>query len=392
MILKFPDGFLWGTSTAAAQIESSSAHNWRGVTSKDGYTFDRTTEHEKTRIEDIEYIRKLGSVYRCGVDWARLQSEANAPFDMEVVKEYQDFFQALNEAGTRIMFVIHHFTNPIWFEENGSWLNDENIPPFLNYAEQCIEHFGKYAFIWNTFNEPNVYCMNAFMLGNFPPFQTNYFKANKAIKHMGMAHDILYDLLKKDNPDKEIGISQNTAWFDHKNILGAIPAKFTDWWFHKRTAAIFKKVDFWGIAYYAYILFNPMAITEIDNPGKLAKMNIPHDKMWGYRPEGLGRIIRRIYKWYKKPIIITENGICSDDPTKRIQCLKDYLSICHQLIEEGIPLKGYMHWSTWDNHEWHLGPTYRFGLVEVDFETMERRMTVAGEFYNKLTQENQIVV
>ena len=144
--------------------------------------------------------------------------------------------------------------------------------------------------------------------------------------------------------------------------------------------------------YKRQILFNPIAVTEIDHPGKLAKMNIPHDKMWGYRPEGLGRIIRRIYNWYKKPIIITENGICSDDPAKRIQCLKDYLSVCHQLIEEGIPLKGYMHWSTWDNHEWHLGPTYRFGLVEVNFQTMERKMTAAGDFYNKLTQENQIVV
>lgn len=392
MKLKFPEGFLWGTSTAAAQIETASDHNWNGVKSKDGFTFNRTIDHELRREEDAEYISRFGSVYRCGVDWARLQKEAFAPFDQEVVKEYRDFFALLNSKGVKIMFVIHHFTNPMWFEEKGSWLNEDLISAFVDYAKRCIDTFGDYAFIWNTFNEPNVYCMNAFMLGNFPPHQKSYFKANKAIKHMGMAHDILVDLIKQYDSQSEIGISLNTAWFDAQNILGKIPAKFTDWWFHTKAAKHFKKVDFWGISYYAYIPFTPIAVTEIDHPGRLKKMNIPHDQMWGYKPEGLGKILRRFHTIYRKPIIITENGICTPDPQRRISSLKDYLSICHQAIKDGVKLKGYMHWSTFDNFEWHLGPTYNFGLVSVDMNTMDRTMTPAGEFYENICQTNEVII
>ncbi len=389
--LQFPDDFIWGTSTAAAQVETPSDHNWRGVKSKDGYVFDQTTQHELRRMEDLENIRQFGSMYRCGVDWARLQTAAYAPFEMDVVKEYQDFFQALLDADMQIMFVIHHFTNPLWFENKEGWLNNDNVGAFVDYANQCIKYFAPYVANWNTFNEPNVYTLNGYILGQFPPFKKNYFKANRAIGNMGKAHDIVYDMLKEKDGEKPVGISLNTGWFDGIG-LGNIPASFVDWWFHKRTSRLFQRLDYWGISYYAYIPFRPMAITEIDNPGELAKLNIPHDKMWGYRPEGLGRIIHRIYKWYKKPIMITENGICTEDSDKRIQSLKDYLSICHELIAEGIPLKGYIHWCTWDNFEWNLGPTYRFGLVRVDFETMERTMTPAGEFYAKITKENKVDV
>lgn len=392
MRLKFPKGFLWGTSTAAAQIETASEHNWKGIPSIDGYTFNETTEHEKRRMEDLTYIKQFGSVYRCGVDWARLQTKAFAPFEKEVIAEYQEFFQKLNEEGMQIMFVIHHFTNPLWFENNGSWQNADNIPAFVDYAKKCIKHFSKYVFNWNTFNEPNVYAMNAWMLGGFPPQKYNYFKANRAIKHLSQAHNIVYDLLKEATPDKPVGISLNTVWFKAHNFLGYIPAKLCDWWFHWRTAKLFEKVDYWGVSYYAYILLNPFPITEIDKPGKLDKMGLPHDDMWAYKPEGLGKHIRAIYKRYKKPIIITENGICTEDSQKRIASIKDYLKICHELIEEGIPLKGYIHWSAWDNFEWNLGPTFRFGLVRIDLKTKDRTMTEAGVFYSKVTSENAITI
>ena len=222
MKLQFPDGFLWGTSTAAAQVETAFDHQWKGVTSKDGFTFNRTTDHEKRRDEDINYIRHFGTIYRCGVDWSRLQRGAFEPFDMEVVKEYQDFFQKLRDGGTEIMFVFHHFTNPNWFEKNGTWLNAKNIPAFIDYAKQCIKHFGSYASIFNTFNEPGVYAMNSFVVGHFPPFSKNYFKGNKAISVMGQAHDILYDLLKEAFPKIQVGISKYgfLLWYEFTRKTG----------------------------------------------------------------------------------------------------------------------------------------------------------------------------
>ncbi len=390
MKLTFPDDFLWGTSSAAAQIETASDHNWKGVPSMDGYVFDRTTDHEKRRMEDVEYITQFGSIYRCGVDWARLQTAPFADFETDVVKEYQDFFEELNNRGMKIMFVMHHFTNPLWFENNGTWENEKNIDAFVDYGTKCIEHFSDYVYNWNTFNEPNVYAINGWLTGNFPPFKKSLSKADKVIKNLAAAHDIMYAILQVKTPSKPVGISLNTIWFEAKNVLGIAPAQFANWWFHKKVADLFQDLDFWGISYYANILLDPTPITYIETPEKVEKLGLPHDKMWIYKPEGLRRYIKKIYDWHPKPIIITENGICTEDSQVRINSIKDYLTICHELIAEGIPLQGYIHWSTWDNFEWNLGPTYRFGLVSIDLETMERSMTEAGEFYKKITETNEL--
>lgn len=392
MFLQFPEGFLWGTSTAAAQIETASEHNWKGFKSKDGHIFKRTTDHELRRTEDIQIIKKFGTVYRCGVDWARLQTEPNAPFVEEVIQEYRAFFKALNEEGVQILFVIHHFTNPLWFEKNGSWLNKSNLKYFINYAEQCMTHFGDLVFNWNTFNEPNVYCLNAYITGNFPPQEKNYFKGTKALENMALCHNQLYPLLKKKFPDVAVGISLNTAFFEGLDFLGRTFAKFTEWWFIDKSAKLFSKVDYLGLSYYAHILFKgATALTAIDHKDNLEALAYEHDNMWVYNPEGLRKIIRKLYSEYKLPILITENGICSDHAEDRINCLKDYLKIIHELMhEDQIPFLGYIHWSTFDNFEWNLGPTFRFGLAKVDLKTKDRTITKAGQFYSKICEEKGI--
>lgn len=390
MKLHFPDDFIWGTSTAAAQIETASDHNWKNFKSKDGHTFNRTTDHEKQRTEDIKWIKAFGSMYRCGVDWARLQHAPNQKFDILVVKEYRDFFELLLKEDIEILFVIHHFTNPMWFENFGGWLHPKCISTFMNYAEQCIEHFGDLVANWNTFNEPNVYCLNAYITGDFPPQKKNYFSGNKAIGNMAICHNKTYDLLKQNDPNKPVGVSLNTALFEGLNPVGKLVAKFTDWWFINRSAALFKKVDYLGLSYYAHILFKPTALTAIDHKEELERLGYPHDDMWAYNPEGFAKIIMRLYDKYNLPILITENGVCTKDSTKRIESIKDYLKIIHRLIDKGIPFLGYIHWSTFDNFEWNLGPTYRFGLASVDLETKERSMTKAGQFYSNICKENAI--
>lgn len=390
MLIQFPESFFWGSSTSSSQIETASAHTWRGFKARDGHIFDRTIDHEKRRLEDLEYIRRFGQVYRCGVDWARLQAAAFAPFDPVVVDEYQVFFSRLRDAGMHIMLVLHHFANPLWFEERGGWLEENNISAFADYAQQCQLHFGRYVSYWNTFNEPNVYAAAAYLLGFFPPHRKKLSKANRVLNFMGQAHRVAHDLIKDQYPMHQVGISLNTAWFEGLQPLGRIAARLADRWFHRKASRYFNAGDFWGLSYYAYVPFNPQPITEIDKPGKLAKMGIPHDRMWGYKPEGLGRMLRRFYKWYKKPLIVTESGICTNDPEVRIRSIKEYLQVIDRVMDEGIPVQGYIHWSTFDNFEWHLGPTYRFGLVAVDPETKERMMTPAGEFYAEITRTGRL--
>ncbi len=392
MRLVFPDNFLWGTSTAAAQVETAGEHPWRGLRSLDGYVFERTTDHELRREEDAKIIARYGSVYRCGVDWSRLQREPFAKFDKAEVAAYSRFFEDLRTRGVGLMFVLHHFAHPNWFEQNGAWTNEDNIPFFLDFVRQCIKHFGEYVKVWNTFNEPNVYAMNAYILGNFPPRKKgSYLTANKVLDNMGKAHDIAVTMLR-DKSDAPVGISLNTACFEGRGVLGKLVAAFVRWWFMTRAARPFERCDFWGLSYYAYMIFDPFPMDAISRKKDLEKLGIPHDKMWGYRPEGLGEVMRGFHQKYKKPIIITENGICTDDAQQRITGIKDYLVICHKAIQDGVDLQGYMHWSTWDNFEWHLGPTFRFGLVRVNFDTMEREMTAAGAFYEKVVRENGLEI
>ena len=393
MFISFPKSFFWGTSTAAAQVETAGDHPWRGLQARDGSRFERTTDHELRRTEDAGYIIRFGTVYRCGVDWSRLQTAPMAKFDPNVVEEYRAFFAGLLDKGVRLMLVLHHFSHPNWFERAGAWTKEENIPFYINYVQQCIKHFGAFAGYWNTFNEPNVYAYNGFFSGDFPPHRKGAYRiANRVLDNMGAAHDIARLLIREKFKGAPVGISLNTAYFRAANLLGVPVAAFARWWFLHRAARPFRKCDFWGLSYYACILFDPFPVNAIDHLAKVQKRGLPHDKMWIYRPDGLGWVLRRFWKKYRKPIIITENGICTDDPAQRIQALKDYLRVCHQAIQQGVDLLGYIHWSAWDNFEWHLGRTYRFGLVRVNFDNMERTMSNAGLFYEKIVQQNGVEI
>ena len=392
MHLQFPNDFFWGTSTAAAQIETASDHSFKGLRSRDGHLFDRTSDHEKRRAEDAQHIQRFGTIYRCSVDWARLQTEPMGAFHHEVVEEYKTFFKQLTEGGTKIMFVLHHFANPKWFEEKGGWLYEENIGFFSDFTKKCIHNFGKYVSYWNTFNEPNSYAFSAYMSGDFPPFRKSYSKANEVLGNMGIAHDTVYTMLKVHDATKPIGISLFTALFTAKNVLGWLPAKFADWWFHTKTANHFEKCDFWGLSYYANIIMNPFPISEIHQPGKLDEMGLRHDKMWAYEPKGLGIMLRHFSKKYQKPIIVCENGICTDSDDERIEAIKDYLQEVHSAIKSNVHVAGYIHWTTFDNHEWHLGPSFRFGLMRVDPETKDRIDTPAARFYEQVTKQNSVDV
>ncbi len=392
MRLEFPKSFFWGTSTSAAQTETAFDHQWKGFVARDEFVLERTTDHEKRRAEDVEYIRQFGTVYRCGVDWSRLQRAPYADFDAATVAEYRDFFQTLNAQGTKILLVLHHFANPNWFENHkGGWLNRDNIPAFIDFVQQCVKHFGEFVFNWNTFNEPNAYAICSYFLGTFPPQKRSYFKANRALRHLAIAHDIAYDLIKQKYPDAAVSISLNLTYFKPLNTLGYVSAGFADWWYNRRTATIFlHKMDYWGISFYAYVPMNPFPITEVDNPGKLGQLKIPRDKMWGYHPPALGILLRRLYRRKKMPLIIIENGICTDDPKERIRSIQEYLKVIYDTLQAGVDIRGYIHWSTWDNFEWNLGPSYRFGLVHVNNYTKERMMTDAGRFYAQVTKDNAV--
>src|ERR1043165_775012 len=334
MQLRFPPDFFFGTSTASYQIETPFEHDWQGVKSRDGYAFNRTSDHEKRFKEDAEIIAYCAPNYRMSLMWSKLQREPYGKLDEATVKEYRAFLDDLKQRGVDIMMVLHHFTNPLWFAAKGGWERKENIDLWIDFSKQVVDEFGSYVTCWNTFNEPNVYASCGWITGNFPPRKTNLFLASKVIRNMGKAHHVVYDYIKANLPSQPVGISHNTVLFTAENLLGVIPAKLSDWWFMERCLRPFSdKLDFFGLSYYAKMSHDPMPITYLDTPEKIEKLGKPHDDMWEYYPEGIRLCIERYWNRFKLPVIITENGVCTKDDKVRVQAIKDYLKIIKDCME-----------------------------------------------------------
>ncbi len=386
----FPKDFIFGTSTAAAQIETAFEHDWQGVQSKDGYIFDRTTDHELRLEEDAEIISSLAPYYRMGLMWSKLQREPFGDLHPETVLHYKTFLKDLKTKGVKIMMVLHHFTNPRWFANQGSWEKEENIHGWIDFAKKAIDVFAENVTLWNTFNEPNVYATNGWLTGFFPPFKNNPVKAAIVVKNMGRAHDEVYAYIKSKHPHQPVGISHNAIVFTSENILGWFPERLSDWWFMEWIPRHFENVDFFGMSYYARVSHDPMPITYMNSPDKLKKLGKLHDDMWEYHPEGLRTCIDRYWNKYKKPIIITESGVCDSTDVLRQQAIVDYAKILHQALQDGIDIQGYFWWSTWDNFEWNLGPSMRFGLYECDVRTKDRIKRPSAEVFRKLSHHKMI--
>jgi beta-glucosidase len=386
----FPPDFLFGTSTAATQIETADGHDWQGVKARDGHVFERTTDHEARRHQDAEIISSLAPAYRMSLAWSRLQRGPLEPFDPSVVAEYVAFLEDLRARNVRVMMVLHHFTNPRWFTDRGGWEKSANVRYFLDFGRKVVQAFGPYVSQWNTFNEPNVYVSYGWLTGFFPPFKRNPLLALRVLKNLGAAHDSMYAEIKKAFPEHPVGISHNAVVFDAENLFGQIPSTLADWWFMEHVPSFFTLSDFFGMSYYARVTHDPLPVTYIDTPNKIKQYGLPHDDMWEYHPQGLRTCLERYWKKYRKPIVITENGVCDERDTLRQQAIRDYAEIIHQALADGIDIRGYYWWSTWDNFEWHLGPTRRFGLYACDLETRERTPRASAKLYATLAHSRTL--
>lgn len=381
MIKKFPKDFLFGTSTSACQIETTKGTNWHGLKTRDNHVVDRNIEHDLRRMEDAEIIATLGNAYRFNPDWAKLQKRPFAQLDPKAVEDYRKFMGFLKDKGLYLMLTLHHFANPDWFESAGSWKSDEAPEVFADYSRMMAREFGDLTNSWNTINEPTTHTFNGYLLGFFPPNKKSLPLAIQVLKQQKRAHQRVYNAIKDILPEQEVGISNATMDFHPESFFGNLTATIAKKVYLQIVPDMFKETDFVGVSYYGKIPFTPLPVTEIENPGKLSSMNREHDKMWEYYPQGLEDIIAYFHRRYNKPIIVTENGCCTDDDSFRMRSINDHLSAIHDSMANA-DVRGYFHWSTFDNVELHLGPSMRFGLVNVDYQTMERKIKPSGKFYS----------
>ncbi len=390
MDLPFPDDFMWGTSSAFACIETASDHTFSGLKARDGHLLTRTTDHEKRRLQDVDHIARFGSIYRCSVDWARLQAKAFDSFNKVAVAEYREFFAALNHRGVRIVFVLHHFAHPEWFERDGGWKWESNQEVFYDYATRCMDAFGDLVYSWNTLNEPNIFALNAYYQGLWPPYAKSLTQASRVLGNMAQAHEHLYRRLKDRFPAAPVGYCLHTVFAEGRGFRAQATARLFDWWFYSRPIQLFTPTDYVGLSYTAYVVFDPDPLMVSTDATRLEQLGIEHDRLWPLKPDGLAYNISRVHKDTGKPIWVFDNGVCTDDPERRIAITKRYLAAVHSAIRERVPVMGYAHKTAWDSFEWHFGPTYRYGLLHVDLGTMDRENTAAADWYEHLVASSTV--
>lgn len=227
MRLEFPQGFLLGVSSASAQIEGGEVgSNWndwyhRGFI-KDGSDPAVADDHWNRWREDCELMASLHlPIARLGIEWARVMPERGKP-DEAVITRYRQELAYLKELGIRPLVTLHHFSNPMWFEEAGGFAKRENLEDFLDFARLCVRRFGDLVSDWITINEPNVYATNGYFYGSWPPGRKSFSQTFAVLENLAWCHIRCYTLLHEAREemgfsDTMVGFANHLRVFDPEN-------------------------------------------------------------------------------------------------------------------------------------------------------------------------------
>jgi len=395
--LKFPAGFLWGASTSAHQVEGGNVNDWsewekenaerlvkkaRGywqqwqqekfpeILNPENYISGRACDHYHLFEEDFDLAKSLShNAHRFSIEWSRIEPE-EGKFNRKEIEHYRQVLLALKERGLEPFVCLYHWTLPIWFSQKGGWLNPKAPYYFDRFVKIVSQNlFGQVNF-WITLNEPMVYAGDAYLRGKFPPQKKSIFKYFKALNNLAKAHQLVYRSLHLVDLGCQVGITKNNWHF--KNIP-LVKYLRNDSFLNK----IKDQQDFIGLNYYKHRQFPK-------------KKNLPISDMgWEIYPEGIYYVLKDLKK-YKKPIYITENGLADAQDKKRAEFIKDHLYWIHKAIKEDVDVRGYFHWSLLDNFEWDKGFWPRFGLIEVDYQTLKRILRPSAYQYAKICREDAL--
>jgi len=386
-MITFPKDFLWGAATSAYQVEGGNINTdwWAWEEDAGKERSGQACRHYELFEQDFDIAKALKhNAHRLSIEWARIEPE-EGQFSEQALRHYMDVIIALRSRNIEPLVTLHHFTNPVWFSKQGGWENKYSVDKFLRYCDFVVEALAKHVSYWITINEPNVYLTHSYIIGVWPPQIKSYLKAKKVDDNLLLAHIETYRhihrIYKKNNiPLVFVGIAQNVQAFvpcslNLKNRLAAyLRSKWYNFWFFDRVHKK-KAMDFIGVNYYSRQLVDVKKWGISNLAMDVCKSNHHPVKKnslgWDIYPQGLYQLLVQIKK-YKLPVIITENGICTDDDDLRWEFISEHLKNIHQAIADGVNVAGYLYWSLMDNFEWDKGFTPRFGLIEVDYNTCKR--------------------
>lgn len=418
--IHFPRGFLWGTATAAHQVEGNNFNNnwyqWENTAGK-------IVNNEKSGLacdwwggrwkEDFDRAQESGqNAHRFSVEWSRIQPTP-VSWDEGALDVYVEMCHDLVRRGMTPLVTLHHFSDPLWLMESGGWENSEAPLKFAAFVRKVVNALHEYANLWVTINEPNVYVMGGWVSGDFPPGKNNLGLAIKVLRNLALGHALAYKVIHEIQPEAQVGIALN-----YRSLKPARPGmpldrlaaniqsqiynnSFTDCLATGKMDLILKKVripeargtqDFIGVNYYSrdLVKFDLGATGEM-----FGKRSYPEGALLSQSgfianvPEGMFESLKWAHR-YDKPILITENGVEDADDTLRPRYLLEHLYQVWRAANFNWRIKGYFHWSLVDNFEWERGWTQRFGLWGLDLVTQQRIRRSSVDLYEAICKENGI--
>lgn len=394
----FPKTFLWGASTAAHQVEGDTHNQWtvwelenaqaKSVQAEyrighfkswdnirqyaqdpNNYVSGMSTGHYNRFKEDFDLLQKMNmNAYRFSIEWSRIEPN-EGQWDDAAIKHYQQYIDELKKRDIEPIVTLFHFALPVWFADMGGFARRSNVKYFTRFAKKIVSELGDRIKLIITINEPEIYTIESYYNKNWPPAESSFLKSWRVINNLAYAHCQAAKAIHKLGEHYRVSIAKNSVFYhagDDAVItrLGTFIMQFIEDDYVIRK--VVKHCDFLGVNYY---MSNMVYGYKVHNP----EDNL-NDLNWDMRPEDIQFALERLYKRYKLPIIITENGLADSDDSHRKWWITQTIMAMQKAIKNGVKLQGYLHWSLVDNFEWAYGKWPRFGLVAVDYKTGERKL------------------
>lgn len=448
--MKWKENFLWGTASAAYQVEGAYQEDGKGVNIWDAYCQEggRTAhgengntacDHYHRFLEDVHMMREMGiKNYRFSISWTRVMPEGTGKINKKGLQFYSDLVDELLKNDIQPLVTLFHWDYPLALHQKGGWMNRESSDWFAEYTKVIVEALSDRVKYWITINEPQVFIGAGYCTGRFSPFEVHQPKDLARMSHnVLLSHGKAVQVIRKyakqepvigfayatpcytpkdlsneaieEARKKSFGFDRNRfafelAWWADPILLGDYPQEAYEKLGSDMPeiqpgdmAIISQPIDFYGVNIYeSKATINPYGYVENTYIG------CPRTQIgWPVTPEALYWGPKFLYERYGKPVLISENGMASHDwvqldgkvhDPQRIDFMKRYLRELYRCMEDGIDIMGYMYWSIMDNFEWADGYDMRFGLVHVDYQTQKRTIKDSGYFYRDVIATNGEII
>ena len=388
--ITFPDGFVWGTATAAHQVEGGNWNSdWWAFEHAEGTpcaepSGDACDQYHRYR-DDVALLAGLGfNAYRFSLEWARIEPE-EGEFSSAALDHYRRVCAACQEHGITPVVTFHHFSSPRWLAARGGWAEPATADLFARYCTRAAGHLGDLIGWACTINEPNMVALGGYLAGQFPPGVRDVGLRRKVNEVFVDAHRKGVEAIRSTAPSS-VPVGLTLAMQEHVAVGGEAAESKLDR-IRRGSEDVFLDAvagdDFIGVQTYSRMRVGPDGALGPEDGVETTQMGY---EFW---PEALEACIRRAWTYTDGvPVMVTENGISTADDSRRVEYVRRALAGVGRCLADGIDLRGYMYWSALDNFEWALGYMPQFGLIGVDRASQERTPKPSASWLGGIAKAN----